>query len=65
MQIVGIGEKEVELLGTVGVHTVEDLSRANAETIYSEFIAYGEEKGTGIPSKEDVEKWIEQAYLTV
>lgn len=65
IKIEGIGEKELKMLEAVGVDTTEDLSRANVETLYIELVAYGEEKGIGIPSKEDVEKWIEQAYLTL
>ncbi|MFW9894422.1 MAG: DUF4332 domain-containing protein [Candidatus Thorarchaeota archaeon] len=63
IQIEGIGEKEVKILEAVGIDTTEDLSKGDAETLYNEIIAYSEEKGIRIPSKEEVEGWIEQAEV--
>lgn len=65
MQIEGIGEKEVEMLKTLGVTTTNDLSKSNIEAIYSDLVASGEKKGINIPSKEELVKWIEQAKSLV
>ena len=63
LRIKGIGVQFAELLHAVGVDTVKELRRRNADALVQKMIASNESAGLvrKAPSRATVEKWISQA----
>ncbi len=63
MRVEGIDEKDAKLLIKVGIDSVKELSRRNAQNLYKKFEDYAETKKIKIPKDTEIENWIEQAKL--
>ena len=63
MRIQGVSEEYSDLLEEAGVDTVKELRNRNAENLHAALVATNQEKNLvrRLPSKGQVEDWIEQA----